>query len=89
MISQSFGAQREQAHATPVQQPPKLGSAGRQDPYVVFQVGTVRQRSKVKKDGGTKPAWNERVPLGQLTAAAAPQLLVEVYAESSLGKGEL
>ena len=48
----------------------------------------MRQRSKVKKDGGTKPAWNERVPLGQLTVAAAPQLLVEVYAESSRGKGE-
>lgn len=55
----------------------------------MFSVGTVRQRSKTKKDGGTKPAWNERVNLGQLTVAAAPQVLVEVYAESSLGKGEL
>jgi hypothetical protein len=56
--------------------------------YVALQVGTVRQHSKVKKDGGTKPAWNERIQLGQFQASAAPSMLVEVFATSTLGKGE-
>lgn len=57
--------------------------------YVIFQVGTVRQQSKVKKDGGTKPAWNQRIQLGLFQASAAPQMLVEVFATSALGKGEI
>lgn len=63
--------------------PPSLLSLGLL-PHL--QVGTVRQRSKTAKDGGTSPKWNERVPLGQLSVAGAPQLLVEVYAEK-MGKG--
>jgi hypothetical protein len=55
---------------------------------VTFQVGTVRQRSKTKVDGGTKPAWNERIHLGSFAAAAAPQMLVEVFATSVVGSGE-
>ena len=31
--------------------------------------------------------WNERIQLGPLTTAAAPQMLLEVFAEK-MGKGE-
>lgn len=78
--------------APPPSRPPPLWPgppcppAGRQDPYCVFQIGTLRQKSAVAKDGGTKPSWNQRVDLGQHTPASAPQLLVEVFVEKS-GKG--
>ena len=32
--------------------------------------------------------WNERIQLGPLTTSAAPQMLLEVFAEK-MGKGEL
>lgn len=61
---------------------------GRQDPYCVFQLGTVRVRSRVAEDGGTKPKWNERISLGTVSTSGDPQLLVEVY-NDQLGKDEL
>ncbi|KAL4420801.1 hypothetical protein ABPG75_010457 [Micractinium tetrahymenae] len=61
---------------------------GRQDPYCIFQLGTVRVRSKVAEDGGTKPKWNERINLGTVSSGGDPQLLVEVY-NDCLGKDDL
>ena len=54
----------------------------------MFQLGTVRQRSKVCTDGGRKPVWNERIPLGLVSTAGEQKMLVECYAKATLGKGE-
>ncbi len=35
----------------------------------------------------TPQVWNERIQLGPLTTSAAPQMLLEVFAEK-MGKGE-
>ncbi|ORX88339.1 hypothetical protein K493DRAFT_236858 [Basidiobolus meristosporus CBS 931.73] len=34
---------------------------GKQDPFLQFELGNTRKRTKADKNGGQKPTWNERI----------------------------